>query len=110
MTEKELDKTQNVLNPASLLSGQVKDILSGNVVTQFMDHDALIIRLVPKKKDTPFQFIQILFVRDKLYGLQFKNQMGEFTYIRFKGLKENQPIPASVFDFKIPKGVDVVSG
>ncbi|MDX8239318.1 outer membrane lipoprotein chaperone LolA [Acinetobacter pittii] len=94
--------------PALLLSGNTTQIMKSYRVTQ-PDKSKLYFTLFPKKEDGAFQSLTISFGANKAPTLMvLQDSLGQTTYVRFKNVKVNASIPASVFNFTPPKGTDVI--
>lgn len=66
------------------------------------------INLVPLDEDSGFTEVRIGFEDNRLRLMELLDNLGQRTRMSFVDLKENQPIPNSVFDFIPPDGVDVI--
>jgi outer membrane lipoprotein carrier protein len=66
------------------------------------------INLVPLDEDSGFTEVRIGFEDNRLRLMELLDNLGQRTRMSFVDLKENQPIPNSVFDFLPPDGVDVI--
>jgi outer membrane lipoprotein carrier protein len=72
-------------------------------------HDGLLwLKLTSKAKEPEFDYAQLGFDANTLQRMEFKDQLGNTTRIRFDGWKRNPALPAATFKFVPPKGVDVV--
>ncbi len=63
---------------------------------------------VPKKTDSGFDKLRIGFSAGELKAMELYDNFGQVTYIGFTHLERNPALPASLFRFVPPKGVDVV--
>lgn len=108
VTVKKITAQTITLNPASLLSGDLKRLLKSNSVTEKIAGGVDIIRLTPLKPGGSIRWIDVLFSGNALHGLKFENQLNQITSIRFTNLRINKPILPSIFTLKLPKGVDVI--
>ncbi len=66
------------------------------------------VELLPKKGESSFQFVRLGFA-DTLKLMAVKDSLGQVTTIEFSELKTNPELKESLFEFKPPKGVDVVT-
>ena len=66
------------------------------------------LKLVSKAPEPQFEYAELGFSEHSLDRMQFKDQLGNTTEIRFDDWKRNPSIPASTFKFTPPKGVDVL--
>lgn len=65
-------------------------------------------RLVPKKKDGLFTAFEIEFRKGSLHQLTFTDHLNQTTAVVFKNEKRNQPLAATLFQLKPPKGTDII--
>lgn len=73
------------------------------------EHDGLSwLRLTSKAKEADFEYAELGFDAASLQRMRFKDQLGNVTEIRFTDWKRNPSLPAGMFAFTPPKGVDVV--
>ena len=98
--------------PMLLLAGQ------GDIVSQFevgLEDSPLPgarrLRLVPRKPDPELERVY-LDVDDqaRIVGIEVVDAQGNRSRFRFEQLRENVGLPAKLFHFEIPKGVEVVAG
>ena len=66
------------------------------------------INLIPKDEDSGFREVRIGFEDNRLRLLELLDNLDQRTRISFVDLKENIPVPLSIFDFIPPEGVDVI--
>ena len=64
--------------------------------------------LSSKNSSSMFANIQLGFRQDQIKEMQLEDRLGHLTRIQFEQIKMNQTIPQSLFNFKIPRGVDLV--
>lgn len=70
---------------------------------------ALIFDLKAKSSKENIQHIKLIFTQANLTGLELYDQLGQVTYVRLNDIKANPKLSARLFQFKPPKGVDVVN-
>jgi outer membrane lipoprotein carrier protein len=94
--------------PASLLSGV------GSVSTQF-DVKALPpsggltwFQLIPKHTDTDFQLVRMGFDKGELVSMFLADKLNQVTQLTFTHASRNVTLPADLFSFTPPAGVDVI--
>ncbi len=93
--------------PARILS-DTGSIDKNFVITEQGKKDGVTwIELKPKEEDPQFKSVRIGF-GDTLKVMQIKDNLDQVTTIEFSKLKKNPTLKASLFEFKIPEGVDVV--
>ena len=55
-----------------------------------------------------FQQVKLTFVGETLSAIEFVDQLGQHTDVTLKNIKTNPSLASKLFEFKTPKGVDVV--
>ena len=97
--------------PALLLSGR-GDILSQFQVTA-LDAPAgrRRLRLVPRKKDAEVEEV-VLEVDEtaRIVGIQVLDGSGNRSHFAFAQVRENVGLKDQIFEFKVPRGVEVITG
>lgn len=63
----------------------------------------------PRKDENTFRSIRMGFRGNVLQVMELADTFGNITRITFSNLKKNPPLPASLFRFTPPKGVDVMT-
>lgn len=106
-TIKKLDVRLNQ-TPALLLSGDVSKISQSFDIISKEQGEVMDFTLKPKTKDTLFDSLRVSFRRGLINDMQLVDSVGQRTNILFNGVKANEAIPASKFQFKIPEGADVI--
>ena len=104
VTLKALDKKTQVI-PLLLFSGE------GEVITKQYDisspgKDAFDLRARDKK--SMFEKLQISFKNGMPVSLSIIDSMNQKTIISFEKVVANQAMKASIFQFEIPVGIDVI--
>jgi outer membrane lipoprotein carrier protein len=94
--------------PASLLAGDVLPEEQYHIETIPSDDGLFWVTLIPKQVDTGFQVITLAFDEDSLRQMIMRDSFDQRTRLTFSQVKENAQLPADVFDFTPPEGVDVV--
>jgi len=64
--------------------------------------------LKAKSKKENFQRVKLTFKGAQLSGIEFYDQLGQHTVVKLSNIKNNPTLSAGLFQFKPPKGVDVV--
>ncbi len=104
-------QAEDSFNPARLLSGSVKDLTQQFVIKLVSQQGkTLLFQLTPRSSKSMFKSIQLQFVGAKLSKMWVTNTLGQQTLFAFNHIKLNIKIDKKLFDFKAPKGVDVISG
>jgi outer membrane lipoprotein carrier protein len=55
-----------------------------------------------------FQRVKLLFASNELRGIELFDQLGQHTRVQFSDIKTNPTLSGALFQFKVPKDVDVV--
>lgn len=66
------------------------------------------LKLVSKAKEPDFEYAELGFDAKNLARMQFKDQLGNVTEIRFSNWQRNPSLPSGTFAFKPPAGADVI--
>jgi outer membrane lipoprotein carrier protein len=66
------------------------------------------LQLEPKVKDTDYGLMLLALSERGLEAMELKDRLGQVTRIEFLKPKPNESVDDSRFDFKPPKGVDIV--
>ncbi len=93
---------------ALFLSGYDEDATQDFLVTEQNNGSSSTFNLKTKTDKENFQRIQLIFTNDQLTALELYDQLGQVTYVTFSNIKMNQNVSANLFQFKPPKGVDVI--
>lgn len=65
------------------------------------------VEVIPKKKDTPFEKINIGMKNGIPEAMELYDSLGQLTLIKFTRFTKNPPVNAGMFKFVAPKGADV---
>lgn len=65
--------------------------------------------LKAKSNKSNFQRLKLIFKGDNLIGLEMFDQLGQHTIVKLTKVKTNPTIAATLFEFKPPKGTDIVN-
>lgn len=93
---------------ALFLSGYDDTVTRDFEVTQSTSGKSMIFDLKSKSTGANFQKIKLVFTQDKLTGLELQDQLGQVTFVTLNQIKSNPKLSSQLFQFKPPKGVDVV--
>lgn len=93
---------------ALFLSGYDDSVTKDFDVTQSEEGKAYIFDLKAKSSKENFQRIKMVFTQSDLTGLELYDQLGQVTTVKLSGIKANPKLDQKLFQFKVPKGVDVV--
>ncbi|MCQ3830325.1 outer membrane lipoprotein chaperone LolA [Microbulbifer elongatus] len=91
--------------PALLLGGKVEDIRGSFTV----ESKKGAYYLTPKRASAPFKSMVIRFDNKGLpSAMTVRDGMGQTTDIRFNGMRANPNLSSHMFNFKPPKGADII--
>jgi outer membrane lipoprotein carrier protein len=93
---------------ALFLSGYDNTVTRDFTVAQSGSAEESIFDLKSKSSKANFQRIRLTFHQNMLTGLELFDQLGQVTTVQLSQSKLNPGLTASLFQFKPPKGVDVV--
>ncbi|ARB93842.1 outer membrane lipoprotein chaperone LolA [Legionella longbeachae] len=93
---------------ALFLSGYDDTVTRDFNVSQTGVGDELVFDLKSKSSKASFQRIKLNFRQDLLTGLELYDQLGQVTTVQLSQIKLNPKLASNMFQFKTPKGVDVV--
>lgn len=94
--------------PALLLSGNVDELTRGYDVSRQQQGVTETFTLIPRTPDTLFESLKLTFQGERLSMLQMADSIGQRTAIRFDDIEINPDLDASLFEFQIPEGADVI--
>lgn len=94
--------------PAMLLSGR-GDVAAAFTVRAGGQEEALQwIDLTPKLEESDFRSVRLGFRGNELERMELTDRLGQTARIRFSDIQRNPGLPAELFEFSPPAGVDVV--
>ena len=93
---------------ALFLSGYDDNVTRNFTVSNSNEGKDELYDLQAKSGKENFQHVKLRFLGDSLTGIELDDQLGQHTVVTLSDIKNNPPLPASLFEFKPPKGVDVV--
>jgi outer membrane lipoprotein carrier protein len=91
--------------PLLLLSGKTSELET--LFTVKAESDSRF-TLTPKSEDQVVKKVVIAFSQDRLKSLTIENTLGQDIQIVFSKVEQNTPLEDQAFEFKIPKGVEVL--
>ncbi len=97
--------------PALLLSG--KEPLADRFVIRDLRRegsDLQWLELRPKGEESSFRSVRLGFSDRGLRLMEVVDILGQTTRLQFRQVRVNEPVPADLFRFVAPKGVDVIDG
>lgn len=93
---------------ALFLSGYDNTVARDFMVTQSNSGNHSVFDLQSKSTKANFPRIKLVFSKELLTELVLHDQLGQVTTVQLSQTKLNPPLSGSLFQFKPPKGVDVV--
>ncbi|MCW8443904.1 outer membrane lipoprotein chaperone LolA [Fluoribacter gormanii] len=93
---------------ALFLSGYDDTVTRDFTVTQSNMGNEIVFDLKSKSPKANFQRIKLVFRQNSLTGLELYDQLGQVTTVQLSQIKLNPKLATGLFQFKTPKGVDVV--
>jgi len=95
-------------SPLTVLT-DLKQLDKDFTVSEQGEHDGLTwLRLTSTGPDPQFSYVDLGFDTNSLARMQFKDQLGAVSDIRFSNWQRNPSIPPQDFNFTPPKGADVI--
>ena len=91
------------------LSGNTKNLTRSFKITEEKKGHKTYFFLQAISAQSGFQQVTLIFDGAAWVGLSFIDALDQRTTIQFTSVKINKPLPAGLFQFKRPEGVDVVS-
>jgi outer membrane lipoprotein carrier protein len=107
VTKRKINK-QAAFNPAELLTGKISILQKNFNIKAHTNNGRLIFQLTPKNKQVNFQQVNLEFDQGLLMTMQVVNNLGQTSVFTFTQIQLNPKLNSSLFDFKAPKGVDVL--
>lgn len=93
---------------ALFLSGYGDTVARDFDVTTYKEKDKEYYDLKSKSNKASFQRVKLVFVGSTLNGIELFDQLGQHTDVSLSRIKNNPSLSPALFQFKTPKGVDVV--
>lgn len=107
VTVKKLDEAVGS-TPAQLLSSSEALERNFTLIDAGTADNLQWVALTPRSKDTGFEGIRLGFDDRSLRSMVLKDNFGQTTRLEFSRLQRNPPLPADLFHFTPPPGVDVI--
>ncbi|BEV73804.1 MULTISPECIES: outer membrane lipoprotein chaperone LolA [unclassified Paludibacterium] len=96
-------------SPAALLAGSNAIERDYKLKESGSDKGLEWLTATPKKDENTFRAIRMGFSNNVLQVMELSDTFGNLTHISFSNMKKNPDLPANLFHFTPPKGVDVIS-
>ena len=95
-------------SPAALLSGS-NELEKNFTLKEAGEAEGLAwVEAIPKATDSGFEKVRLGFAGNDLKVMELQDSFGQTTLIRFSKIERNPALPATLFKFTPPAGVDVV--
>ena len=99
-----------LINTPAMILSQPQDIEQKyKVVSLGTKNKVTKYKLIPKLKDSTFEFILIGFIDGNLKLMEMIDNFGQHTQLRFNKIEKNPNLKSNTFDFVPPEGVDIIS-
>jgi outer membrane lipoprotein carrier protein len=97
--------------PALLLSGQSNLLSEFDVSIETAPPGRQRLRLVPRKADPEVEWVTVdVDASDRIRAIAVADVQGNRSRFEFDGIRENVGLKDRLFDFRVPPGVEVVTG
>lgn len=107
VTVKKLDQSIGE-SPAALLAGS-NDIDKHFDLKDGGSKDGIEwLEATPKAKEGTFEMVRLGFRDNTLMAMELKDNFGQKTLLKFAGMKNNPQLGTDLFQFKPPKGADIL--
>lgn len=107
-TQQKINKA-NTNSPAWLLSGSVTEIQDRFVVNRISGSGGgQWFELKPKAKGDLFEWVKMQFKNKKMQQMILDDNLGQLSTFKFTRIKVNPQLSNYLFQFRAPKGVDVI--
>lgn len=94
--------------PAALLTGAV-GVLDRFEFRGSESRDELLwVELGPRSEASDFDSVRLAFQGSELTRLELRDRLGQTTRLAFSAVEQGTELPAGVFTFDVPDGVDVI--
>lgn len=93
---------------ALFLSGYDNTVTRDFDVTESVSGNQQAYDLHSKSHKANFLRLKLIFTQDVLTSIEMYDQLGQHTIVNLSNVKANPKVAASLFQFKPPKGMDVV--
>jgi outer membrane lipoprotein carrier protein len=95
-------------SPALLLTSDAETISQSFNVKKFDNDKSTIFELKPKTEEGAFDYIRLSFNDNQITGMLILDSFGQQTKMLFSDIKFNSKLNVNLFQFTIPKDVDVI--
>jgi outer membrane lipoprotein carrier protein len=106
VTVKKTDKLLG-FSPLFFLTGDVDLEHEFWVEIESINNAIVWLRVIPKEDQSGFQFIRLGLEEGQLFAMEFGDNFGRKTQLKFSDVEVNSAVDSSLFVFNIPAGVDV---
>ncbi len=106
VTKEKVNQHSN--NIAVLFSGHLNSLIKHYDITKINYHKNIWYQLKPRSSQASFILICMRFSKNYLVAVWVENSLGQKSSFQFSNIQLNQPLNASLFNFKPPKDVDIL--
>lgn len=93
--------------PALLLTGDIALEENFTLLPQEFSEGMQWLKLSPKNEESSFNYILLGLTDNVLRSMELSDRFGQLTRIYFSDIKLNPAITDAIFEFTLPKGVDI---
>ena len=94
--------------PAMLLGGSTEVLEAFEYEGTFEDGGLEWVRLAPRARDSGFERMELGFLDDQLTRMILFDALEQTTVVTFEDVVVNGPVDATLFEFAVPEGADLV--
>lgn len=94
--------------PAALLTGTVGVLERFEYLGSQAQGELLWVTLGPRSEVGDFDSVRLGFIGRQLARLELRDRLGQTTRLEFSRVQQGVELPANVFTFAVPDGVDVI--
>ena len=111
VTKRKIDYQQTG-SPAMLLSGSMQALKKAFTISSIQSDDGMTaFKLIPRSKYAIMNWVKLYFAPDKtLSKMQIADNLGQLSTIQFSNIKVNEQLDPTLFQFTVPKNVDLLNG
>jgi len=93
---------------AVLFSSHLTSLIKHYNITKINDHGNTWYQLKPRSSQANFIVIRMQFSKNYLVAVWVENNLGQKSNFQFSHIQLNRPLSTSLFNFKPPRGVDIL--
>jgi len=107
VTVQALDKRMSS-TPVLILGGEASEIAKHYDVYASESDSELQFALIPKQSGNLFSRLELEFNDGQIKQLVIKDEVGQITSVVFTNVDKQVQVPASMFEFDVPEGTDII--